>query len=67
VVIDDGSSSKTDEVKNNPKWLIRGYSKSKILDRNFEKRVIRSQCCIVKFSLMTKVMKIDESYIYTEA
>jgi hypothetical protein len=37
VVIGDGSSSKIDEVKKNPKWLIKGHSESNMLDRNFEK------------------------------
>jgi hypothetical protein len=41
--------------------------KSNMLDRNFEKRVTRSQSCIVNFSLMTKVMKMDEPDSYAEA
>jgi hypothetical protein len=68
VVIGDGSSSKlakADESKRKPKRLVRGYSESNILDRNFKRRVTRSQS-IVNFALMTQVMNTDEPQCYVE-
>lgn len=70
VGVGDGFSSKLDkidEVKKKPKWLDRGNSENYMLDRNFERRVTRSQRNLVIFFLMTQVMKMDEAQRYVEA
>ncbi len=54
------SKKKIDEVKKNPKWLARVYSKSIILDTNFDKRVTKSQFSIVNYAFMSHVMKMYE-------
>ena len=54
------SHQKIDEVKKKPNWLERGHSESSMLDRNFERRVTRSQCYLVNYALMGHVMKMDE-------
>jgi hypothetical protein len=67
VVMGNGSNSKTNEDKKNPKWLIKGHSESDMMDRNFEKRITRSQSSILNFALMAKVMKMDDPDNYAEA
>lgn len=55
VIIGDDSNSelvKEDEVKKKPKWLERGHLESNMLDRNFERRVTRSQSYLVNYALM---------------
>ena len=37
-----------------------------MLDRNFERRITRSQSNLVNYALMTQVMKMDEPQTYTE-
>jgi hypothetical protein len=67
VVMGNGSSSKTNEDKKKPKWLIEGYFESDMMDRNFEKRITRSQSSILNFALMAKVTNMDDPYNYAEA
>lgn len=62
----NSKSTKAYDVKKNPKWLERGHSKIKMLDRDFERRLIRSQSCLVNFSLMAQVMKMDEPHNYAD-
>jgi hypothetical protein len=37
VVMGNRSSSKTNEDKKNPKWLLRGHYETNVMDINFEK------------------------------
>jgi hypothetical protein len=70
ITIDGESHSKSvkeDEVKKKPKWFERSHSESNMLDRNFERRITRSQSNLVKYALMTQVMKMDEPQTYAEA
>jgi hypothetical protein len=63
VDIGDESNSKTTkayEIKKKPKWLERGHSENNILDRNFERRLTKSQSCLMNYALMAQVMKINE-------
>ena len=69
VDICDESNSKTtkaDEVKKKPKWLQRGHSENNILDRNFERRLTKSQSCLMNYAFMAQVMKINEPQNYAE-
>ena len=65
--IGDASNSKANEVKKKPKWLERGHLESNMLDRNFERRLTRSQSSLVNYALMAQVMKMDEPHNYVEA
>lgn len=38
-----------------------------MLDRNFERRVTRSQSCLVNYALMEQVMKMNEPQDYAES
>jgi hypothetical protein len=38
-----------------------------MLDRNFERRITRSQSNLVNYAFMTQVMKMDEPQTYVEA
>jgi hypothetical protein len=48
----DSKLAKADEVKKKPKWLERGHLESNMLDRNFERRLTRSQSSLVNYALM---------------
>jgi hypothetical protein len=66
----DGSNYRTtkiDEFKKNPKCLERGHSKSNTLDINFERKLTRSQICLVNYALMDHAMKMDEPHTYADA
>jgi hypothetical protein len=56
ITIDGESHSrslKEDEVKKKPKWFERSHLENNMLDRNFERRITRSQINRVNYSLMT--------------
>jgi hypothetical protein len=38
-----------------------------MLDMNFERRITRSQNCLVNYALMAQVIKMDEPQNYAEA
>jgi hypothetical protein len=59
VDIGDASNSKANEVKKKPKWLERGHLERNMLDRNVERRLTRSQSCLVNYALLSQVMKMD--------
>jgi hypothetical protein len=70
ITIDGESHSKSlkeYEVKKKPMWFERTHSENNMLDRNFERRIIKSQSNVVNYALMTQVMKIDEPQNYVEA
>jgi hypothetical protein len=70
ITIDGESHSKSvkeDEVKKKPKWFERNHLENTMLDRNFERRITRSQSNLVNYALMTQVVKMDEPQTYAEA
>jgi len=45
-------SLKMDEVQKKPKWLEMIHLESSMLDRNFERRITRSQSSLINYALM---------------